>query len=52
MYMQNMNKTVGLDMAKLNLFFMKPNNLTCQTCLRWVYDIKTGHFAVRAVEST
>ncbi len=23
-----MNKTVGLDIAKLNLFFMKPNNLT------------------------
>ncbi len=23
-----MNKTVGLDIVKLNLFFMKPNNLT------------------------
>ncbi len=23
-----MNKTVSLDIAKLNLFFMKPNNLT------------------------
>ncbi len=23
-----MNKTVGLDIAKWNLFFMKPNNLT------------------------
>ncbi len=23
-----MNKTAGLDIAKLNLFFMKPNNLT------------------------
>ncbi len=23
-----MNKTVGLDIAKLNLFFMKPNNWT------------------------
>ncbi len=23
-----MNKTVGLDIVKLNIFFMKPNNLT------------------------
>ncbi len=44
-----MNKTVGLDIAKLNLFFVKPNNLNfpeknvpSQTCLAWVSD----HFAV------
>ncbi len=27
-YMQNMNITVGLDVAKWNLFSMKPNNIT------------------------
>ncbi len=28
LYAKYEQKTVGLDMAKLNIFFMKPNNLT------------------------
>ncbi len=36
-----MNKTVGLDIVKLNLFFMKSNNLTSLT---WVSSQLTDHF--------
>ncbi len=41
-----MNKTVGLDIAKLNLFFMKPNNLTSLRRISWVRLSWDGLMAV------